>query len=208
MCLISLVSFRLQDGGKGDIQGHHFALLPTPIDQHFVKRDFVRMADYGPFHFLFLHQRIIFYPPPHLLCYSGILRLANPVCAESLLWEDPSDTTGGAMSTPLRVLIVDDSEDDALLLVEHLQQGGYKVTSKRVFTAESMEAALNAEPWDIVLIDYVIPGFSGLSALKLCATACIAKDNLVSGPTDKLPHSLNHFKVGISGGCLQERRAP
>lgn len=71
------------------------------------------------------------------------------------------------MSKILRVLIVEDSEDDTLLLVRELQKAGYEVIFQRVDTAEAMAAALDEQKWDIVISDYVMPKFSGLSALKL-----------------------------------------
>src|SRR3990170_1777717 len=71
------------------------------------------------------------------------------------------------MSKILRVLIVEDSEDDTLLLVRELQKAGYEVIFQRVDTAEAMAAALDEQKWDIVISDYVMPKFSGLNALKL-----------------------------------------
>ena len=71
------------------------------------------------------------------------------------------------MGIPLRVLIVEDSEDDALLLVRELQRGGYDVTFERVETAKAMAAALGRQEWDIVLADYTMPHFSGTAALEL-----------------------------------------
>ena len=70
------------------------------------------------------------------------------------------------MSTQLRLLIVEDSEDDTILLVRELRKGGYDVTYERVETRESMKAAL-AGQWDLVIADYMLPVFSGLAALKL-----------------------------------------
>lgn len=70
------------------------------------------------------------------------------------------------MSTPLRVLIIEDSENDAILLVRELKRGGYDVTYERIDTLEGMDAALGKVPWDIVISDYVLPKFSGLLALK------------------------------------------
>ncbi len=72
------------------------------------------------------------------------------------------------MSTPLRALIVEDSEDDCQLLKNHLTHGGYEVTSERVETAEAMSAALERGGWDIVISDHRMPQFSSLAALKLC----------------------------------------
>jgi signal transduction histidine kinase len=71
------------------------------------------------------------------------------------------------MLKPLRALIVEDSEDDALLLVRALERGGYAVTSRRVETADDMTAALDAEPWDIIFSDFKMPSFTGMAALAL-----------------------------------------
>lgn len=71
------------------------------------------------------------------------------------------------MNTPLRVLIVEDSEDDAFLLLRELQKGGFEPVSERVETPETMAAALEKQTWDVVISDYVMPHFDGLSALRL-----------------------------------------
>ena len=71
------------------------------------------------------------------------------------------------MTKTLHCLIVDDSEDDALLVVAELQRGGYDVPWERVDTAEAMGCALDRQPWDVVLCDYQMPRFSGLAALEL-----------------------------------------
>jgi signal transduction histidine kinase len=68
--------------------------------------------------------------------------------------------------TSLRALLVEDSEDDALLLARHLASGGYELDVERVETAETFERALDQGGWDVVLADYVLPGYSGLDALK------------------------------------------
>jgi CheY-like chemotaxis protein len=69
------------------------------------------------------------------------------------------------MSTPLRVLLVEDSEDDAALLLREVRRGGYDAVFRRVETAEAMQAALDADQWDIVISDFVLPRFSALAAL-------------------------------------------
>ena len=71
------------------------------------------------------------------------------------------------MSKPLRLLIVEDSEDDALFLLHELRKGGYTVTSERVDTAPAMSAALEKQAWDVVIADYVMPYFSAPNALIL-----------------------------------------
>lgn len=71
------------------------------------------------------------------------------------------------MSVPLLALIVEDSEDDALLVMEELRDGGYNLTCERVETKGTLESALDEQRWDIIIADYRLPNFSGLDALKL-----------------------------------------
>jgi PAS domain S-box-containing protein len=71
------------------------------------------------------------------------------------------------MGTPLRVLMVEDSEDHTLLLQHELNRGGYDLTCARVETAKDMKAALARQAWDLIISDYHMPHFRGLDALKL-----------------------------------------
>lgn len=68
---------------------------------------------------------------------------------------------------PIRVLLVEDEENDALLVMEDLRTGGFDPSWERVQTPEEMEQALDRSEWDIVISDYVLPRFSGLAALQL-----------------------------------------
>ena len=67
---------------------------------------------------------------------------------------------------PLRVLLVEDSEDDAALVLRELERGGFDVVFERVDTPEAMSAAL-LKQWDIVLSDYSMPRFSAPLALAV-----------------------------------------
>jgi len=71
------------------------------------------------------------------------------------------------MQRALNVLIVEDSEDDAVLVVRELRREGFDVFGERVETAADMRTALAQRPWDIVISDYAMPHFSGLDALKV-----------------------------------------
>src|SRR5882757_2077029 len=71
------------------------------------------------------------------------------------------------MPVSLRVLIVEDLEDDAILLLSELARGGWEITHQRVQTAPAMAAAIDAFPWDIIISDYSMPRFSGIAALAL-----------------------------------------
>ena len=68
--------------------------------------------------------------------------------------------------TPLVALIVEDDENDAILLVDALHDGGYAVEWQRVDSENAMANALKRS-WDIVLSDYSMPGFSGTRALAM-----------------------------------------
>jgi PAS domain S-box-containing protein len=69
---------------------------------------------------------------------------------------------------PLRVLLVEDSENDALLLLRELRRGGYEPEHERVQTPEAMRAALAEKgPWDVVVSDYRLPRFGAPEALAI-----------------------------------------
>jgi CheY-like chemotaxis protein len=70
------------------------------------------------------------------------------------------------MGIPLRLLLIEDMEDDAALLLLLLRQGGYEVDSERVDSASSLARALDRK-WDIIISDHSMPHFSGIDALKL-----------------------------------------
>ena len=71
------------------------------------------------------------------------------------------------MNMPLRVLVVEDSEDDLTLLLRELVRGGFEPIYERVETTEEMTEALKRQEWDIVIADYVLPKFSGVQALRV-----------------------------------------
>jgi diguanylate cyclase (GGDEF)-like protein/PAS domain S-box-containing protein len=71
------------------------------------------------------------------------------------------------MPIPLRTLIIEDSAQDADLLIRELRRGGYEPQALRVQTAEALEAALARQEWDIVFGDYSMPHFSGMDALRM-----------------------------------------
>ena len=71
------------------------------------------------------------------------------------------------MKKPIRVLVVEDSEDDAILMLNELKEGGYDPVFERVETSEAMKAALDQQMWDCVVCDYSMPSFNALAALTL-----------------------------------------
>lgn len=71
------------------------------------------------------------------------------------------------MNSPLRILVVEDSEDDMLLILRELRRGGYALEHVRAETSAEMQAALDRQSWDLIIADYTLPEFSAPAALQL-----------------------------------------
>src|SRR5947208_12130094 len=99
-------------------------------------------------------------PPPTKKYWTGA---ARPGMCPSVTRSDRSQS----VRVPLRVLIAEDSEDDARLLLRELQRAGFDPAYERVDNAISMQAALDRQAWDLVIGDYSMPAFSGPAALAL-----------------------------------------
>jgi PAS domain S-box-containing protein/putative nucleotidyltransferase with HDIG domain len=69
----------------------------------------------------------------------------------------------------LHVLVVEDSDDDAELVLRRLRENGYSPRADRVATEAALAAALARRTWDVALVDYNLPGFGGPAALRLLA---------------------------------------
>ena len=75
------------------------------------------------------------------------------------------------MAVPLRLLLIEDSADDAQLMARAIQHGGYDVQSLRVENEPALRQALDSQQWDLVLCDYALPSFSALRALEMVRTS-------------------------------------
>jgi PAS domain S-box-containing protein len=71
----------------------------------------------------------------------------------------------GLTQMPIRLLIIEDSDDDALLIQRHFRRANMDVTAERVDTAAGLTAALRQRPPDVVICDYNMPAFSAHEAL-------------------------------------------
>jgi signal transduction histidine kinase len=90
-------------------------------------------------------------------------------------------------NAPLQLLVAEDSEDDFEILLRELRKGGYMVSAERVTSTGELDEAL-ARPWDLLISDWIMPGFGGLQVLEAIATrgldlACI----IVSGTPGEEP---------------------
>ncbi len=68
---------------------------------------------------------------------------------------------------PLRILLVEDNENDGALVVRHLAKSNYEITYTRVETATELRNALQQQTWDILISDYSLPQFNALAALRI-----------------------------------------
>lgn len=74
---------------------------------------------------------------------------------------------------PLKVLIIEDSEIDALLLQEQLKAGGYEPAARRVDNADDLADALEKQAWDIIFSDHNMPQFNSTAALEIVRSSAI-----------------------------------
>src|SRR5690349_4523567 len=71
------------------------------------------------------------------------------------------------MSKALKILLIEDSEEDCLLLLRELKRGAIQPEYQRVETAPDMRRALAEESWDVIISDYKMPAFDAPGALKV-----------------------------------------
>ena len=101
------------------------------------------------------------------------------------------------MDTPLRVLIIEDSEEDTLLIMHELKRGGYDPKYERVETAGAMNDALNQQEWDIVISDHSMPHFNSFKALDVLKKRGLDLPFfLVSGSIDE-EMAVSGMKAGV-----------
>ncbi|MFX1294864.1 MAG: ATP-binding protein [Promethearchaeota archaeon] len=93
------------------------------------------------------------------------------------------------MKTHLHVLIIGDSEDDAILIINELEHGGYNPIYERVDTIDAMLIAINKYPWDIIVADCTMPHFEVLDALRLL------KERKIDLPFLVLSHDPNKANI-------------
>ncbi|MEQ1519548.1 MAG: PAS domain S-box protein, partial [Usitatibacteraceae bacterium] len=111
------------------------------------------------------------------------------------------------MNRTLRLLLVDDSEDDATLLVHELRRDGYDVEFERVDTAPDMRAALQARAWDIITSDHSMPQFGAPAALALATQLCPDTPFIIVSGEINLNLAVSLMKAGADD-YVQKRELP
>ena len=100
------------------------------------------------------------------------------------------------MSAHLRILLIEDSEDDARLVLREVQRAGYEVDSERVETAEAMRATLTRQAWDLIICDFSLPSFSAPKALELLKESGIDLPFIIVSGTIGEESAVNALKAG------------
>ena len=108
---------------------------------------------------------------------------------------------------PLRVLIVEDSADDAELLVRELQRGGYGPVCERVETAAAMQAALAQQTWDLVVSDHSVLQFDSLAALNVLKASGTDIPFIIVSGTIGEERAVQAMKAGASDYLVKGKLA-
>ena len=67
----------------------------------------------------------------------------------------------------IKLLLIEDSEDDAFLLIHHLKKNGFQTDYKRVETADDVRQSLTDANWDLIISDHTLPSFSSSGAIAI-----------------------------------------
>jgi len=102
------------------------------------------------------------------------------------------------MEKVLRVLIIEDSEDDTQLLLRELHRSGYEVEFERVETAEAMQMALALKTWDLIISDYTLPTFNAPNALAVLKASSLDLPFIIISGTIGEETAVTALKAGAS----------
>jgi PAS domain S-box-containing protein/diguanylate cyclase (GGDEF)-like protein len=111
------------------------------------------------------------------------------------------------MSKPVKILVVEDSEDDAKLALRALRRGGFDPTCRRVQTAAELDTALAQERWDAVISDFRMPGFTGMDALRIFRAAGLDIPFILISGTIGEATAVDAMKAGASDYVMKKSLA-
>jgi two-component system cell cycle sensor histidine kinase/response regulator CckA len=108
------------------------------------------------------------------------------------------------MFSHLNLLIIDDSEDDALLIARALEKENFKLSYQRVENAAGLNTALDGRVWDIIISDYSMPGFTGAQALDLCRQKAFDSPFLIVSGRIGEEIAVDMMKAGASDYLMKD----
>ena len=111
------------------------------------------------------------------------------------------------MLKPLKLLIVEDSEDDALFIVRELTQGGFNPEAERVDNLAGLRTALERQSWDVIISDHTLPGFDSLRALEVVNSRQLDVPFIVVSGTIGEETAVKAMKAGASDYVMKSHLA-
>ena len=100
------------------------------------------------------------------------------------------------MKTPIDVLLIEDSEDDALLLVHELRRGGYAPRVIRVETLAELYGALADRSWDLIIADHSLPHLNSTAALMAVESRGLDLPFIIVSGSIRHSTAITAMKVG------------
>lgn len=105
----------------------------------------------------------------------------------------------------LRVLLVEDDDDDYLLVLRALRSGGFEFVHERVWTSEALEEALRSREWDAVISDYCMPDFDAPRALAMVRAFCPDLPFIIASGTVGEEDAVRAMKAGANDYLMKDR---
>ncbi|HTA18891.1 MAG TPA: response regulator, partial [Polyangia bacterium] len=102
---------------------------------------------------------------------------------------------------------MDDSADDAEIIIRELQRSGREISAERVFDADAMSASLRRRHWDLVLSDWTMPSFSGSAALELVKSAGVDVPFIIVSGTVTEDLAIKAMQSGARDWVLKDKLA-
>jgi PAS domain S-box-containing protein len=102
------------------------------------------------------------------------------------------------MGKPLRVLIIEDYDDDVELLLHELRREGYELEFELVRTAKAMQMVLTQKTWDLILSDYTLPQFDAPQALEILKASGLDLPFIIVSGTISEEIAVSALKAGAN----------
>lgn len=108
------------------------------------------------------------------------------------------------MPQKLRILVVEDSEDEAYLYLRKIRQVGYELVFRRVDTETAMQTALKEESWDLIIADYAMPQFSAMGALSVLQKSGLDIPFIIISGVIRAEDAVQAMKAGANDYLMKD----